>query len=121
MPYTWAQAVESLGGSSTILSMLLSGALIVTATGVYRFVVNFRNTERGMNRKRMQDATRNERTAQREAALWQGRCGDLEYILRKNGIPVPPLDRDLQTLVDAQPSPDVRLPDDPPIEPGSNV
>lgn len=119
MTYTWAQAVEALGGSSTILGALLSGALLVTATGVYRFIVNFRNTERGMNRKRMQDANRNERSAQREAALWQGRCGDLEYLLRTNGIPVPPLDKDLQVLVDAEGAPDVRAPEDPVIDTGS--
>jgi hypothetical protein len=117
---TLAQAVEDLGGSSTLLGALLSGALLITVTGVYRFVVNFRNTERGMNRKRIQDATRNERAALREAALWQARSGDLEYLLKQNGISVPGLNAELRALVDADAAPEVRPPeDDPAIDTGS--
>ena len=120
MTHTWAQAVEDLGGSSTLLGTLLSGALLITITGAYRFVINFRNTERGMNRRRIQEATRNERSALREAALWQGRSGDLEYLLKLNGIAVPPLSAELRALMEADAVPDVVPPgDDPAMETGS--
>jgi hypothetical protein len=109
---TVAQATEAVGGSSTLLGALLSGALLVTITGVYRFAVNFRNTERGMQRKRIRDANMNERAAQNESALWQGRCGDLEYILRSRGIPVPPLPKELAALVIAEASANVEYPED---------
>lgn len=94
-----AQAVESAGGSSTLLAALMSGALVVTATGIYRFVVKLRVTERGINRKRMRDANLGERKAQYEAALWQGRAGDLEFELRRHGKPIPQLQKELAELV----------------------
>lgn len=102
MELTWAQAADSGGTSSGLLGFLLSSALLVTITGAYKFAVNFRNTERGMQRKRMRDANLNERKAQHEASLWQSRCGDLEYILKRRGITVPPLGEELRTLVLAE-------------------
>lgn len=109
---TVAQATEAVGGSSTLLGALLSGALLVTITGVYRFAVNFRNTERGMQRKRIRDANLNERAAQEEAARWQARCGDLEYLLRSRGVPVPPLSKELAALVLAEAEANVNFPED---------
>lgn len=109
---TVAQAADAVGGSSTLLGALLSGALLVTVTGVYRFAVNFRTTERGMQRKRIREASINERAAQNESSLWQGRCGDLEYIMRRRGVPVPPLSRELAALVLAESLADNDHPED---------
>lgn len=95
-----AQAVEAVGSNSTLLGALISGTLIATAYSAYRFVVNFRTTERGMARQRIRQANRNERAAQHEASLWQQRCADLEYLIRsQTGLKVPPLSEELQTLV----------------------
>lgn len=95
-----AQAVEAVGSNSTLLGALISGTLIVTLASAYRFVVNFRTTERGMARQRIKQATQNERSAQHEASLWQQRCGDLEYLIRsQTGLKVPPLSAELQALV----------------------
>lgn len=94
-----AQAAEGLGNSSTLLGGLLSLLLSGAAYSAYKFIVNFRTTERGMARQRISQANKSERAAQFEASLWQGRCGDLEYLLRAKGIPVPPLPQELRTLV----------------------
>jgi hypothetical protein len=94
-----AQAAEVVGSNSTLLGALISGTLIVTLASAYRFVVNFRTTERGMARQRIRQANRNEREAQHEASLWQARCGDLEYLLRQEGVKVPPLSPELRALV----------------------
>lgn len=94
-----AQAAEVVGSNSTLLGALISGTLIVTLASAYRFVVNFRTTERGMARQRIKQANRNEREAQYEASLWQARCGDLEYLLRQAGKPIPPLSAELKALV----------------------
>lgn len=84
-----AQAADGLGSNSTLLGALLSGALIGAAYSAYKFIVNFRTTERGLARQRILQANKGERSAQYEASLWQARCGDLEYRLKQNGIPVP--------------------------------
>jgi len=94
-----AQAVETVGSNSTLLGALLSGALIATLISAYRFVVNFRTTERGMARQHIREATRNERAALREASLWQARSGDLEYLMRSKGLAVPDLSAELKALV----------------------
>lgn len=95
-----AQAVETVGSNSTLLGALLSGTLIATIYSAYRFLVNFRTTERGMARQRLVQANRNERAAQHEASLWQARCGDLEYLIRsQTGLTVPPLSAELRDLV----------------------
>lgn len=94
-----AQAVEAVGSNSTLLGALISGTLIATLYSAYRFVVNFRTTERGMARQRIRQANRNEREAQHEASLWQARSGDLEYLLRQAGVKVPPLSDELKALV----------------------
>lgn len=95
-----AQAVETVGSNSTLLGALISGTLIATLYSAYRFVVNFRNTERGMARQRIRQANRNEREAQHEASLWQARCADLEYLIRsQTGLKVPPLSDELKALV----------------------
>lgn len=114
MVLTWAQAADGLSGSSTLLGALLSGSLIIAITGVYRFAVNFRNTERGMARRRIQDANRNERAAQYEASLWQDRCGHLQFLLREAGIEVPPLPPALEALVLADAGRPVTFPSDDP-------
>lgn len=93
-----AQA-EALGGSSGLLLFLLGGGLIGALISAYRFYVNFRTTERGLTRQRIQQAARNERNALYEASLWQARCADLEYLMRREGVPVPPLTTELQALV----------------------
>lgn len=98
-----AQA-DALTGSSGLLLFLLGGGLIGALISAYRFYVNFRTTERGLARQRIQQAARNERSAQHEAGLWQARCADLEYLMRREGIPVPPLSTELQAMVSlAQP------------------
>lgn len=97
-----AQA-EDLTTSSGLLLFLLGGGLIGAAVSAYRFWVNFRTTERGLSRQRIQQATSNARSAQHEAYLWQARCADLTYLLRERGITVPPLDPELQALVSPQP------------------
>ena len=94
-----AQAAEVVGSNSTLLGALISGTLIVTLASAYRFVVNFRTTERGMARQRIKQAAQNERSSQHEASLWQARCGDLEYAMRRAGLAVPPLSKELQKLV----------------------
>lgn len=94
-----AQAVEPLGSNSTWLGLLLGGTIITVLISAYRFVVNFRTTERGMRQNRIREANINERLARQEATMWQNRCGDLEYLLRQNGIKVPPLEAALKKLV----------------------
>jgi hypothetical protein len=98
--------------SSGILGFILGGGLLTVIIGVYRFAVNYRKTERGMAREQVvqatEDATRVRRAltrAQNEAGLWQGRCADLEYLLRQAGLPVPPLGPQLQRLVDDEEPP----------------
>jgi hypothetical protein len=93
-----AQA-DALAGSSGLLLFLLGGGLIGALISAYRFYVNFRTTERGMARQRIQQATRNERAAQYEAGLWQARCADLEYLMRREGLSIPPLPDELKALV----------------------
>ncbi|HYF71372.1 MAG TPA: hypothetical protein VD864_01050, partial [Nocardioides sp.] len=61
---------------------------------------NFRTTERGMARQRIQQANRGERLAQYEASLWQARAADLEYHLRQHGKPVPPISAELTRFID---------------------
>ena len=97
-----AQAAE-IGSNGTLLGGLISGSLIITAIAAYNFVVKIRLTERGMARQRLQQANRGERAAQREAALWQLRCGDLEYklALAAGASAVPPLSDELKKLVDS--------------------
>ncbi len=95
-----AQAAEAVGSNTSLLGMLIGGTLLATIVSAYRFLVNLRNTERGMSRQRIRQANRNERAAQYEASLWQARCADLEYIIRsKTGLTVPPLSDDLRALV----------------------
>lgn len=95
----FAQAAEALGSNSTLLGALLSGTLIGAVIAAYKFVVNFRTTERGMTRARIAQANQGERLAQREASLWQLRCGDLEYRMAQAGLPVPELSRELAKFV----------------------
>lgn len=97
-----AQA-DALTGSSGLLLFLLGGGLIGALISAYRFYVNFRTTERGLTRQRIQQAARNERSAQYEAGLWQARCADLEYLMRREGVAVPPLPSELQALVSPGP------------------
>lgn len=103
---TLAQEAD-LTSSSGLLLFLLGGGLLGALISAYRFWVNFRTTERGMSRQRIQQATSNARSAQHEAYLWQARCADLTYLLRERGVPVPPLDPELQALV----SPHAQTPD----------
>lgn len=100
MVLLFAQAADGLGNSTGILGIILGGALLTAVIGAYRFAVNFRTTERGLSRQRIRDANRGERRAVYEATLWQSRCADLEYRLRQNGIPYPPLSEELRRLVD---------------------
>jgi hypothetical protein len=97
-----AQVAESLTTSSTVLGFLLSATTIGAAYSAYKFIVNFRTTERGLSRQRITQANKNERAAQYEASLWQARCGDLEYLLRKSGGTVPSLSEELRALVLAE-------------------
>ena len=101
-------AASDVFSSSGILSILLGGGLLTAVIGAYRFVVNLRTTERGLARNRLRDANSEARRAEYESALWQSRCGDLEFLLRKNGITPTPYDKKLQRLVD---SPDSADPD----------
>lgn len=96
-----AQAADSLTSSSGLLLFLLGGGLIGAVVSVYRFFVNYRTTERSMSRQRVQQATSSAREAQHEAFLWQARCADLEWLLRRNGHAalIPPLSLELQALV----------------------
>lgn len=111
---TLAQQVTQ-GGTSQLstglLGAILGGGLLGAIVAAYRFATNYRITERGM---RVQ-AARDKRMAQHEAGLWQGRCADLEYLLKRNGVPVPKLDLELQKLVDAPDHEDPPVPkwDDP--------
>lgn len=98
-----AQA-DALTGSSGLLLFLLGGGLIGALISAYRFYVNFRTTERSLARQRLQQAARNERGALHEAALWQARCADLEYLMRREGISVPPLSAELQALLSPGPA-----------------
>lgn len=109
-----AQAVEAVGSNSTLLGALISGTLIATLYSAYKFIVNFRTTERGMARQRIRQANRNEREAQWEASLWQARCGDLEYLLRQAGLPVPVLSKELKALVISNNNEDAAAADSPP-------
>lgn len=96
-----AQAAQDLGTSSGLLWFLLGGGLIGVIVSAYRFVVNFRTTERGMARQRIQQANRGERAAQYEAGLWQNRSADLEYVIRRELGPerIPPLSDELRELI----------------------
>lgn len=93
------QVVETVGTNTQLLTAILTGTLLATVTGGYRFVVNFRKTERGLSRARIKQANANERAAQYEASLWQGRAADLEYLLRQQTGRVPPLSKELLALV----------------------
>jgi len=101
-------AASDVFSSSGILSILLGGGLLTAVIGAYRFVVNLRTTERGLARSRLRDANSEARRAEYESSLWQSRCGDLEYLLRQNGVTVPPYSKEVQRLVD---SPDSAGPD----------
>jgi hypothetical protein len=93
-----APSPASGGGlSAGLLGAILSGSLIGAIIAAYRFAVNYRTTERGMRAQ----ATRDKRLARHEAGLWQARCADLEYELRRRGHPVPKLDPELRRLVDS--------------------
>lgn len=99
-----ASAVDAIG-SSGFLGFVLGGGLLTALIGGYRFIVNYRITERGMARDRVDQAVRDERKertsrqrAEREATLWQSRCGDLEYALRQAGARVPPISAELHVL-----------------------
>lgn len=108
-----AQAAPDLGSSGGFLMFLLGGGLIALLVSAYRFVVNFRTTERGMARARIQQANKGERLAQYETSLWQARAADLEYALRTAGQKVPPMSDELKQfltgIIDEQ-----RRPDPPP-------
>jgi hypothetical protein len=96
-----AQEAPSLPVSPGVLGFLLGGGLIVALTSAYKFAVSLRTTERGLARQRERQANQNARSAMHEAALWQSRSGDLEYVLRNNGLRhlIPPLDDELRKLV----------------------
>lgn len=92
-------------GSSGILGFVLGGGLLTAVIGGYRFFVNFRVTERSMARDRVAQAVSAEQAERRarqrvarEASLWQARCADLEYLLRKEGALIPPLSSELYSL-----------------------
>lgn len=95
-----AQAAD-LTSSSGLLLFLLGGGLIGAVVSVYRFFVNYRTTERSISRQRVQQATSSAREAAHEAFLWQSRCADLEWLLRRNGHGdlIPALSLELQALV----------------------
>jgi len=95
----FAQAADGLGNSTGILGIILGSALLTALIGAYKFAVNFRTTERGLTRQRIKAANKGERLAIHEATLWQNRCADLEYLLRKEGIKYPPLDDELRRLI----------------------
>lgn len=97
-----AQAAQDLGSQSGLLMFLLGGGLIGVIISAYKFVVNFRTTERGLARQRVQQARGNERAAQHEAGLWQARCADLEYLIRREigADRVPKLSDDLRRLIE---------------------
>jgi hypothetical protein len=99
-------AQSDLTGSSGLLLFLLGGGLIGALISAYRFVVNLRTTERTLSRQRIQQANRDQRAALHEAGMWQGRCADLEYLLRSNGIAVPPLSKELRDLVSSTSDPE---------------
>lgn len=90
-----AQGADQAVVSPGLLNLLLGGGLVATLIAGYKFVVNFRLTERGMRSQ----ATKDRRGAQHEAALWQARSATLEYHLLRNGLSVPPMDPDLQKLI----------------------
>lgn len=99
-----ASAADAIG-SSGFLGFILGGGLLTALLGGYRFVVNYRLTERGIARDRVDQAVRDERKertarqrAEREASLWQSRCGDLEYLVRQLGASVPPISAELHVL-----------------------
>lgn len=100
-----ASAADAFGGSSGVLGFVLGGGLLTAVIGGYRFLVNYRVTERGMARDRVAQAVQAEQAERkarqkvaREASLWQQRCADLEYLLRKEGAAIPALDSELYTL-----------------------
>jgi hypothetical protein len=100
-----ASAADAFGGSSGILGFVLGGGLLTAVLGGYRFLVNFRVTERGMARDRVSQAVKAEQAERRarqrvarEASLWQARCADLEYLLRQQGVSIPALNAELYTL-----------------------
>lgn len=102
-------AAGDVFSSSGILSILLGGGLLTAVIGAYRFVVNLRTTERGLTRNRLRDANSEARRAEYESSLWQSRCGDLEYLLTRNGIDVPAYKKELRRLVDSVDSPEPDL------------
>lgn len=99
-----AQAADGLGNSTGILGVILGSALLTAVIGAYKFAVSFRTTERGLSRQRIRDANKGERQAIQEGSLWQSRCADLEYVLRRNGIEPPVMGDALRKLVDDTPS-----------------
>lgn len=99
-----AQATtQDLGSSSGLLMFLLGGGLIGLVISAYKFVVNFRTTERGMARQRVQQANKDRSAAQWEGSLWQQRSADLEYIIRTKIGPdaIPALSEDLRKAIAA--------------------
>lgn len=122
-----AEAAQDLGSSSGLLMFILGGGLIGLIISAYKFVVNFRTTERGMARQRIQQANRGERAAQYEAGLWQARCADLEYLIRRELGPerIPALADELREMIkqsntDPGGSPPVRWDAPPPPTPDTS-
>lgn len=95
----WSAASLDPAVTSDVLLFILGGGLIGAVISGYRFAVNFRTTERSLARNRLNQAARNERMAQHEAGLWQARCADLEYQLRRQGIEPPALSEELRRMV----------------------
>lgn len=92
-------AQGSFVGSEGFLGGLISLSVLGVLYTVWKFVINARTIEQSMRRRRSTDA----RAARYEAGLWQGRCADLEYILRQNGIPIPDLSEELRGYVLSRP------------------
>lgn len=100
-----ADAIGSSIGSSGFLGFVLGGGLLTALIGAYRFYVNYRLTERGIARDRVDQAVRDQQAERRRAqraerakTLWQARCGDLEWAMRRAGVPVPPMSAELHVL-----------------------
>ena len=119
-----AETVQTVGDNTTLLASVMTLLLGGGGLAAYRFIVNFRKTERGMARARIREANAGERAAQREASLWQQRCGDLEYLLSQRGGKVPALSEELRRLVlaaDTAAEPDLMGDEGPTDETGSRT
>lgn len=99
------QAGELLG-SAGLLGAILGGGLLASMIAAYRFAVNFRTTERSLRGRE----TRDRRAALYEAGQWQARAADLEYMLRRHGVTVPPVRPELQKLINEADDPTPPLP-----------